>query len=119
MDTNLLQFILPEELLEYFELTDAQKNSDSYTFFLSEKNIHPQEYKGQKLQSKRNAARGYFDEETVRDFPLRGKACFLKIKRRKWLNEDTGKIVYRNWELVANGTRMTKEFAAFLKGILR
>lgn len=114
METALLQFILPEELLEYFELTDAQKNSDSYTFYLSEKNIQPKEYIGQKLQSK-----GYFDEETVRDFPLRGKACFLKIKRRKWLNETTGKIVYRNWELVANGTRMTKEFATFLKGILR
>ena len=114
LETNLLQFILPEELLEYFELTDAQKTSDSYTFYLSEKNIHPKEYTGQKLQSK-----GFFDEETVRDFPLRGKACFLKIKRRKWLNEDIGKIVYRNWELVATGTRMTKEFAAFLKGILR
>ena len=114
METTLLQFILPEELLEYFELTDAQKTSDSYTFYLSEKNIHPKEYTGQKLQSK-----GFFEEETVRDFPLRGKACYLKIKRRKWLNEDTGKIVYRNWELVANGTRMTKEFATFLKAVLR
>jgi hypothetical protein len=114
LETDLLQFILPEELLEYFTLTDAQKTSDSYTFYLSEKNICPQEYTGQKLQSK-----GFFDEETVRDFPLRGKACYLKIKRRKWLNEDTGKVVYRNWELVANGTRMTKEFATFLKGILR
>jgi len=53
-------------------------------------------------------SKGFFDEETVRDFPLRGKACYFKIKRRKWLNEDTGKIVYRNWGLVANGTRMTK-----------
>ncbi len=114
METNLLQYILPEELLEYFELTDVAKTSDSYTFYLSEKNISPQEYTNQKLQSK-----GFFEEETVRDFPLRGKACFLKIKRRKWLNEDTGKIVYRNWGLVANGTRMTKEFATFLKAVLR
>ena len=102
MGTNLLQFILPEELLEYFELTDSQKTSDSYTFYLSEKNIYPKEYIGQKLQFK-----GFFDEETVRDFPLSGKACYLKIKRRKWLNEGTGEIVYRNWELVANGTRGT------------
>lgn len=114
METNLLQFILPEELLEYFELSDAQKNSNSYTFYLSEKNIHPQEYTGQKLQSK-----GFFDEETVRDFPLRGKACFLKIKRRKWMNKETGKIGYRNWELVVTGTRMTKEFAVFLNALPR
>lgn len=109
MERNLLQFILPEELLEYFELTDAQKTSESYTFYLSENNIQPKEYTGQKLQSK-----GFFEEETVRDFPLRGKACFLKVKRRKWLNENTGKIIYRNWELVANGTCMTKEFSTFL-----
>jgi len=78
-------------------------------FYLSEKNIHPKEIIGQKLQSK-----GFFEEETVRDFLLRDKACFLKIKHRKWLNEDTGKIVYRNWELVANETRMTMEFTTFL-----
>jgi hypothetical protein len=64
-------------------------------------------------------SKGYFEEETVRDFPLRGKACFLKIKRRKWLNHDTGKIVYRNWNLVASGTRMTSEFSTFLKGAFR
>jgi hypothetical protein len=78
LETKLLQFILPEELLEYFELTDSQKMIDSYNFYLSEMNIHPKEYTGQKFQSKRNAARGFFDEETVRDFPLRGKASFLK-----------------------------------------
>lgn len=50
----------------------------------------------------------------MRDFPLHCKACYLKIKRRKWLNEDTGKIVYRNWKLVANDIRMTKEFVVFL-----
>ncbi len=32
---------------------------------------------------------------------------------------DEGKIYQRNWELVAQGTRMTKEFAAFLKVIHR
>ncbi|MCP9769623.1 transposase, partial [Lacihabitans sp. LS3-19] len=74
----------------------------------------PSEYEGDKLESK-----GFFDEETVRDFPLRGKPCFLKIKRRKWLNHNSGKIVYRNWEIVANGTRMTTEFATFLKGAFR
>lgn len=31
--------------------------------------------------------------------------------------QDTGKVVYRNWELVAKGTRITQDFAAFLKGI--
>ncbi len=64
------------------------------TFFIYLKTIFtPKAYTGKKLQSKR-----FFDEETVRDFPIRVKACYLKTKCRKWSNEDTGKIVYRNWE---------------------
>jgi len=55
---------------------------------------------------------------TIQDFPLRGKACFLKVKRRRWLNEDTGEIVMRDWDIVAKGTRMTRDFAIFLKGLV-
>ena len=45
LETELLQFILPEELLEYFELTEAQKTKDSYTFYLSEKIFTPKNTK--------------------------------------------------------------------------
>jgi hypothetical protein len=44
---------------------------------------------------------------------------FLHIKRRRWLNLATNKAVHRNWDLVAQGTRITKDFAAFLKEIGR
>ncbi|WP_420854513.1 ISAon1 family transposase N-terminal region protein [Solitalea lacus] len=44
---------------------------------------------------------------------------FLHVKRRRWMNLDTQKVVYRNWEAVAKGTRITKDFAAFLKAISR
>lgn len=110
----MLQLLLPEGLLEYFEFVKVENVVETYNIYISERNIIPSEYEGDKLESK-----GFFDEETVRDFPLRGKPCFLKIKRRKWLNHNSGKIVYRNWEIVANGTRMTTEFATFLKGAFR
>ncbi|MCP9769248.1 transposase [Lacihabitans sp. LS3-19] len=114
MNKELLQLLLPEGLLEYFEFVKVENVVETYNIYISERNIIPSEYEGDKLESK-----GFFDEETVRDFPLRGKPCFLKIKRRKWLNHNSGKIVYRNWEIVANGTRMTTEFATFLKGAFR
>ena len=100
--------------MEYFEFEKAEKASDSIHLYLFEKNIHPIEFVGQKLTSK-----GFFDEIEVRDFPLRGKPCFLNLKRRKWLNETTGKIVFRDWNLVAKGTKMTKEFAFFFEGVFR
>ncbi len=37
----------------------------------------------------------------------------------RWLNLETNKVIYRNWTLVEKGTRMTEEFAAFLKEINR
>ena len=88
MNQDLIQLLLPEGLFEYFEVIKVEKVDNSYNIHITELNLIPKEFEGQKLESK-----GYFEEETVRDFPLRGKACFLKIKRRKWLNHDTGKIV--------------------------
>ena len=44
---------------------------------------------------------------------------YLHIKRRRWTNKANGEIIKRDWTLVAKGTRMTQEFAAFLKEINR
>ncbi|WP_224995126.1 transposase [Cesiribacter sp. SM1] len=113
-DKHYLRFLLPEGLLEYFEVNDIKKESQHYIIYLEEKNVAPAQYQQDKLLSK-----GFYDEVTIQDFPLRGRACFLKVKRRRWHNETTGAVVSRDWELVAKGTRMTAEFAAFLKGIAR
>ncbi len=111
---DIAQFVLPDGLLEYFNINDIKQSQKELYIYLEEKKDTPQEYKSDKLTSK-----GFFEEIKVQDFPIRGKGVYLLIKRRKWLNEDTGAIVSRNWELVAKGTRMTKEFAAFLKVISR
>jgi hypothetical protein len=111
---NLAQFVLPECIIGYFEITEVKQTQKELHIFLQEKNIVPEEYKNNKLTSK-----GFFEEIKVQDFPIRGKSVFLIIKRRKWFNEDIGINVFRNWELVASGTRMTKEFAFFLKAINR
>ena len=114
VDHTFIEMVLPEGLLEYFEITQFAKEESSYRIYLSEKNIPPVEFSSDKLISK-----GYFDEITVQDFPIRGKAAYLHIKRRKWLNETTGDNVFRDWNVVAKGTRMTQEFASFLKAIAR
>jgi hypothetical protein len=109
-ETGYLKLLLPEGMLDFFKITSAELKDDTYYIYLEELNIRPDHLKEAKLTSK-----GFYDEVTVQDFPLRGKACYLKIRRRKWLNEETGKNVSRDWNLVAEGTRMTGEFALFLK----
>lgn len=113
MDKHIVELVLPSGVLEYFSVADIDKSNHSVTIHLEEKNIPPWEYSKLKLTSK-----GFHEPITVKDFPIRGKSCFLKIKRRRWQVEESGKIVSRDWKLVAKGTRMTEEFATFLKGIV-
>ena len=110
----LAQVVLPKGILEYFTLSNIVQTEEMLSIYLNEKNIIPEEYTNDKVNSK-----GFYDEIKVQDFPIRGKEVYLYIKRRRWLNESTGNIVMRNWDVVAKGTRMTKDFAAFLKVISR
>jgi hypothetical protein len=112
-EKELAGLLLPEGILQYFQISDLVKKDNEYIIFLEELNMHPEQYKGHKLTSK-----GFYEPVKIQDFPLRGKACFLKVKRRRWLDEDTGQIVMRDWDIVAKGTRMTRDFAIFLKGIV-
>jgi hypothetical protein len=111
LDKELLSLLLPSSLTALFQLDRFEQQNGEIHFFLSEKNIPPVGFKDHQLLSK-----GFFDEATLRDFPLRGKPCFLHLKRRKWLHSESGKIVFNDWHEVAEGTRLTVEFAAFLKG---
>ncbi len=109
--SNLL---LPEVLVTYFDLTKHEIKSEEIHFYFTELNKVPEEYNEVKLHSK-----GFFPEATIQDFPIRGKNVFLHITRRRWFNEVTGKVVTRDWDLVAKGTRITSEFATFLKEICK
>ena len=111
---DIAKLLLPEVLIEYFELTNHKIKGEELHFYFKEKNEEPKEYSSSKLNSK-----GFYPEATLQDFPIRGKQVYLHITRRRWLNEDTGQSVSRNWNLVAQGTRMTNEFATFLKEISR
>lgn len=109
---ELLKLFLPDFLLTHFSFKGStSKGSDLHLYF-TELNNHPDEYKDDLLESK-----GFHKEISIQDFPFRGKFVYLHITRRRWLNKSTGKVVSRDWDLVAKGTRMTADFAAFLKGI--
>ncbi len=114
MQTSGFELLLPNGVLEYFEILKVDQTNTDTSIFLQEKNLIPEEFIGRRLVSK-----GFYEDSKVQDFPLRGKAVYLIVRRRRWIDKDTGDIVFRDWELVAKGTRMTLEFATFLKGISR
>ena len=63
----------------------------------------------------------HVSQETSFSFFLEDKrmAVFLRIMRRRVEDPETGQTYSRDWNLVASGTRITAEFGAFLKALLR
>ena len=111
---EMLSLFFPAGLLDYFALVNHVSQETCFIFFLEEKPSIPQEHSHLHLHSK-----GFFPEIEVQDFPVRGKAVYLRIKRRRWEDPETGQTYSRDWNLVASGTRITAEFGAFLKALLR
>jgi hypothetical protein len=111
-EQTLISTLLPEGILDYFELTKVDKEAKLLKIYLEEKNIAPIGYNDKDLESK-----GLLPEVSIQDFPIRGLKVALCIKRRRWTIKSTGAIISRDWDLVRKGTRMTTEFGLFLKGI--
>lgn len=112
MDLKILELFFPSGLLDYFEITNYNKSSEKIHFYLQEKPILLEGYTSNELY-----ANGFYEETIVEDFPLRAQQVSLHIKRRRWLERNSRASVSRDWNLVAKGTRMTQEFASFLKEI--
>lgn len=112
MNSDLASYLLPEGILEYFDVFKHTATKDKIDFYLEEKNLVPKPYELEKTHSK-----GFTPEITIEDFPLRGKTVLLHIKRRRWTVVSTGDIIKSDWNLIAKGTRITNEFASFLKDI--
>lgn len=107
---EIIKYILPEDLLEYFDLVNIERPGNQLIFFLDEKNEKPPELSDKVLESK-----GFIPPLSLNDFPIRNQKVVLKVRRRKWKDAATGKTYTREWGLKHEGTSYTKEFAAFLK----
>jgi hypothetical protein len=86
---TLLKYLLPEELLEYFDLTDVRESKENaLSLYLDEKSVIPPEHNEKQIVS-----HGFDDPVTIQDFPLRQKRVYLVVRRRKWKDKATGKII--------------------------
>ena len=106
-----LKLLLPGVIYDYFELVHTEISDKDVHLFLDEVHNPP---KPVGYESK-----GFTQQSIIQDFPLRGKPVFLHIRRRKWLEKSTGKVLTNSYDLTHLGTQITAEFAAFLKGVYR
>jgi hypothetical protein len=114
---NFVKALLPDGLLDHFTIDDFKelKESDSdetyYELHLSEKNELPSGYSISDYQSK-----GFYKPKTIQDFPIRGKALYLVIKRRRWRHKQTKEQIKSDYSFIAKGVKLTAELSDFLKG---
>jgi hypothetical protein len=101
--------VLPQEIVSSFDLVDLQEEGDILHLHLDERNVVPAAYKDLSL-----LPNGFYESSTLKDFPLRDKKVVLHIRRRRWIDAQ-GKSYSRSWDLAAEGTRYSKEFAIFLR----
>lgn len=107
----LAKVFLPSEMTEYFDLTDVR--TDEYGgeprvhIFLDEKEVAPEGCPDA-------SPNGFYEESCTNHFPINEYRSILHVRRRRWKDAE-GKSVSKDWQLVADGTRYSKEFAAFLK----
>lgn len=123
INASLLEMILPEGILRDFEITGfEQGNSGKYiydktlTIYLEEKKVIPSEYKTHTYK-----ASGFMEPRLIEDYPIRNMTVTLSVKRRRWdvlVDEKIIKVT-RDLSVLAQGTRMSDEYAAFLKEISR
>ena len=117
MNLALISYVLPSELLDYFKVTQVRELCDikAKTVFISveleEYNILPKGYDRSKYESK-----GFLSSKRVQDFPLRGKAVYLTIKRRRWRDKETKQEIRSDYTFIAEGSKLTQELSDFLKG---
>ncbi len=115
LENETLSLIFPKELLAHFEIVLAQElgnieaKEDFIEIVFEERNILPPGIDVSQYESK-----GFYSKQ-IQDFPLRGKAVFLKIKRRVWRHKITKASITNDFTFLAEGSKFTKELADFLK----
>jgi transposase len=59
---------------------------------------------------------GFGEYRTIQDYPIRGRATYLHVRKRKWLDKSSNEIFSYDWDLSEfDGTRLNSEFVSFLK----
>ena len=112
----MTDLFLPKDLLLHFTITDIQSlcelklKREIFHIYLEEKNELPNGYTKEDYESK-----GFYKAKQIQDFPIRGKAVYLVIRRRRWRKKDTKTEIKSDYSFIAVGSKLTEELADFLK----
>lgn len=97
-------------LANYEILCSVATREEYWLIDFEEKNRLPSGYSLLDYESK-----GFMESKLIQDFPLRGRAVFLRIKKRRWRHKKTGAVIKSDLSFIADGSKFTQELSDFLK----
>lgn len=115
-DKKLLLQLFPSDLTNYFNISyfeilcSLETREEYWVIEFEEKNELPEGYSKNDYESK-----GFMESRLIQDFPLRGRAVYLRVRKRRWRHKDTGEIIKRDFSFMADGSKFTQELSDFLK----
>jgi len=117
MELDILSYFLPRLILDDFEivsfrvLCDIKTKQEIFEIDLDERNVIKNQDSPREYESK-----GFLKSSRVQDFPIRGKAVYLKLRRRRWRHKESKKEIMNHYQYVVKGAKLTEEISDFLKG---
>ena len=97
---SLVEALLPKDLFQYFEISEVKITEKEIQINLDELNNPTSLTQKRKLLSI-----GFHAPIIIQGFPIREQTVFLHVRKRKWKEERTGKIISNSWDIIAKGTR--------------
>jgi len=112
INKQVLSLIVPAEILESFQLSGVCETKQTIELQLHErKDLIPVSLQGMDV-----VLDGFCNPIELQSFPLKGKATFIKLFRRRWKQRGSRKHMSNSYDFADSGTKATRMFGAFLKG---
>ena len=107
----MAQLILPSEILSNFEVVRVEEDASLIRIHLDE-SVRSDRKENPEIESK-----GFCEAVTIRDFPIRDKGVDLIVRRRKWYDRQNDRYFSDAYDVKAEGTRYSQEFAYCVQGV--
>ena len=108
---QLAKLVLPRDIEAHFEITRVEVDEHLMEMYIHlDEKMNPYLCKSDEYESK-----GFMEAVSITDFPIRDHKVILKVRRRRWVDRKTGESFVDRISVTEDGTRYSKEFAAFLK----
>ena len=109
---SLLRILFPEEITMHFEVTRVTERKEYIQIRFEElAELVPQKMN----DSKEIVLDGFCNPLELQSFPLKGKAVYLQLYRRRWKYKGENKHYSNCYRFNQQGVKATKEFGSFLK----